>query len=159
MLRLHSKKKMLTRDKGKYLQYKRQTNSAISVIGSFNRVVFDHHNKFQGFWPMAFPLNISSPFCCPMQMTLEQWLNDYGQVLGDANNFVLSFTTVVHRQVFVSIEVLPFFVPCFDIEVLDVLPWICWALFDRYFVCLCDLVVYQPWGVGDGMNVSLFCMK
>ena len=120
----------------------------------FNRVVFDHHNKFQGFWPMTFSLNISATFWCPMQ-----WLNDYGQVLGDANNFVLSFTTVVHRQVFVSIEVLPFFVPCFDIEVLDVLPWICWALFDRYFVCLCDLVVYQPWGVGDGMNVSLFCMK
>ena len=32
MLRLHSKKKMLTRDKEKYLQYKRQ-KSAISVIG------------------------------------------------------------------------------------------------------------------------------
>ena len=47
----------------------------------FNRVVFDHHNKFQGFWPMTFSLNISATFWCPMQ-----WLNDYGHVLGDANN-------------------------------------------------------------------------
>ena len=35
MSRLHSKKKMLTRDKEKHLQYKRQKVSAILVIGIF----------------------------------------------------------------------------------------------------------------------------